>query len=136
GFPAGEGLPIPIPIRAASITPKPDVFNIEGLHQQEPHVTSVMMPFPSNVSPVYQAICRMTENMGLRCHRADDLWDHNAIIQDVVSLICQSAVMFCDLCDKNPNVFMKPEWLTRWVNTLFCWHSTLVMYRSIWDICG
>ncbi|OWF87356.1 hypothetical protein B4916_21560 [Yersinia intermedia] len=78
----------------------------------------------------------MTENMGLRCHRADDLWDHNAIIQDVVSLICQSAVMFCDLCDKNPNVFMKPEWLTRWVNTLFCWHSTLVMYRSIWDICG
>lgn len=33
------------------------------------------------------------------------LWDHNAIIQDVVSLICQPAVVICDLSDKNPNVF-------------------------------
>ncbi|WP_230684150.1 hypothetical protein [Enterobacter ludwigii] len=47
--------------------------------------------------------------MGLRCNRADDIWEHNAIIQDVVSLICKSSVVICDLSGKNPNVFYEAD---------------------------
>ena len=43
--------------------------------------------------------------VGKKCKRADDIWNHDAIIQDVVSLICKSSVVICDLTGKNANVF-------------------------------
>ena len=33
------------------------------------------------------------------------IWNHDAIIQNVVSLICKSSVVICDLSGKNANVF-------------------------------
>jgi len=44
-------------------------------------------------------------NAGLRCRRADDIWENPAIIQDVVSLIDRSRVVVCDCTGRNPNVF-------------------------------
>ena len=37
--------------------------------------------------------------------RADDIWNHDHIIQDVVSLIEKAAVVICDLTGRNSNVF-------------------------------
>lgn len=86
-------------------SPKPDVFAIDALQHPETTQISVMMPFAGNFTPVYNALSKMAEGMGLRCNRADDIWEHNAIIQDVVSLICKSSVVICDLSGKNSNVF-------------------------------
>ncbi|EEW7592580.1 hypothetical protein D6Z18_25025 [Escherichia coli] len=88
-----------------SNAPKPSVFNIDSLQRLDEKRISVMMPFAGNFTPVYKAISDLAEHMGLRCNRADDIWEHDSIIQDVVSLICQSSVVICDLSGKNPNVF-------------------------------
>lgn len=85
--------------------PKPDVFKIDYIHQVEQDQLSVMMPFAADFNPVYQAIQTMAANMGMRCNRANDIWIHQHIMQDVVSLICKSSVVICDLSGKNPNVF-------------------------------
>ncbi|WP_222423821.1 hypothetical protein [Yersinia intermedia] len=85
--------------------PKPNVFNIDELHAPLRNQLSVMMPFAASFGPVYEAIKDMAAELGMVCNRADDIWQHDAIIQDVVSLICKSSVVVCDLSDKNPNVF-------------------------------
>ncbi|ASL95976.1 TPA: hypothetical protein SMF76_004920 [Serratia marcescens] len=85
--------------------PKPDVFNIDHIHHIEQQQLSVMMPFAGDFIPVYQAIQTMAADMGMVCNRADDIWVHQHIMQDVVSLICKSSVVICDLSGKNPNVF-------------------------------
>jgi nucleoside 2-deoxyribosyltransferase len=41
----------------------------------------------------------------MRSGRADNRWDHPAIIQDVVALIDQAAIVICDCSGKNANVF-------------------------------
>jgi hypothetical protein len=37
--------------------------------------------------------------------RADDIWEHEAVIQDIVSLINQSRIIICDCTRRNANVF-------------------------------
>ena len=37
--------------------------------------------------------------------RADDIWEHHAIIQDIVNIIARAKVVICDCSGKNPNVF-------------------------------
>ena len=54
---------------------------------------------------VYAALGLAAETIGKNCKRADDIWNHDAIIKDVVSLICKSSVVICDLTGKNANVF-------------------------------
>ncbi len=39
------------------------------------------------------------------CNRADNIWEHHTVIQDVVSLIDKSHIVVCDLSGRNPNVF-------------------------------
>lgn len=64
-----------------------------------------MMPFSAGFDAVYAALRTAAEAVGKKCNRADDIWNHDAIIQDVVSLICKSSVVICDLTGKNANVF-------------------------------
>ncbi len=64
-----------------------------------------MMPFSAGFDGVYAALGAAAEAVGKKCQRADDIWNHDAIIQDVVSLICKSSVVICDLTGKNANVF-------------------------------
>jgi len=66
---------------------------------------SVMMPFDRASDDVYRSIKDAVENEGLRCQRADDIWKHAHIMQDVIELICTASVVICDLSGKNPNVF-------------------------------
>lgn len=63
-----------------------------------------MMPFDAGFSPVYETLKATVEKVGLRCRRADEIWENPAIIQDIVSLIDRSRVVICDWTGRNPNV--------------------------------
>ena|ERR1700730_18255480 len=66
---------------------------------------SAMMPFHPSFDAVYATLQRTAHAVGLRCRRADDIWENPAVIQDVVSLIDRSKIVICDCTDRNRNVF-------------------------------
>lgn len=82
----------------------PEIFDVpnEGL---QGNLVSVMMPFDSSLNGAYSAIQRATSKQGFVCSRADDIWEHSTIIQDIFSLIFKSFIVVCDFTGKNPNVF-------------------------------
>ena len=83
----------------------PTVFQILDHENIEPTLASAMMPFDVGFNQVFDSINRAAEGVSLRCRRADNIWEHAAIIQDVVSLIDRSRVVICDCTGRNPNVF-------------------------------
>ena len=106
GAPPGSPLrrylqPAGIPIEAA-----PTVFRIPA-EPRNPRLVSVMMPFGTELHPVYATIGKVCGKLGLDCNRADDIFDHSEIIQDVFSLIYRSEVVICDFSGGNPNVYYK-----------------------------
>jgi len=84
---------------------RPTVFHISEHESIEPTLASAMMPFDAAFNPIYDSIREAADNIGLRCRRADDIWENAAIIQDVVSLIDHSRIIICDCTGRNPNVF-------------------------------
>lgn len=84
---------------------RPTVFQIAEHENIEPTLASAMMPFDGGFDAVYAGIQQAAVNAGLRCRRADDIWENAAIIQDVVALIDRSRVVVCDCTGRNPNVF-------------------------------
>ena len=68
-------------------------------------LVSVMMPFASEFDAVYETLQEVAREAGKEARRADDLWKHEAIIQDVVFLLCTSSAVICDLSGHNSNVF-------------------------------
>jgi len=84
---------------------KPTAFQVADPPAIERELASAMMPFHPSFDPVYAKIREVTEAVGLRCRRADDIWENPAIIQDIVSLIDRSRVVICDCTGRNPNVF-------------------------------
>lgn len=84
---------------------RPTVFDIAEHENIEPELAAAMMPFDVAFNDVYVAIQQAAANAGLRCRRADDIWENPAVIQDVVSLIDRSRVVVCDCSGRNPNVF-------------------------------
>jgi hypothetical protein len=89
--------------QAPKLSPK--VFRLEEDSNTDDNLVSVMMPFASEYDKVYETLQGMSEKLRLRCLRADDIWQNEAVIQDVVSLICQSRIVICDCTGRNPNVF-------------------------------
>ncbi len=71
----------------------------------EEDLVSVMMPFDAAFDRIYEALQGAVDGISKRCHRANDIWRHEAIIQDVVSLIERSRIVICDLTGRNANVF-------------------------------
>jgi hypothetical protein len=84
---------------------RPKVFQLAEIENIEPRLVSAMMPFHPTFDAVYATLQRTVEAVGLRCRRADDIWENPAVIQDVVSLIDRSSVVICDCTGRNPNVF-------------------------------
>lgn len=84
---------------------RPTVFQIAEHENIEPALASAMMPFDAGFDEVYASIRNAADGAGLRCRRADDIWENAAIIQDVVGLIDRSRVVVCDCTGRNPNVF-------------------------------
>lgn len=84
---------------------RPTVFELPEHEKIDAVLLSAMMPFDASFNGVHTAITQAAEDTGLRCRRADDIWEAPSIIQDVVSLIDRSKVVVCDCSGKNPNVF-------------------------------
>ncbi len=86
-------------------TPSPTVFNIGQLHTVDSQLISIMMPFDLSFNEVHFSIKNEIESMGLILQRADNVWEHHTIIQDIITLICKSKIIIFDCTNKNPNVF-------------------------------
>lgn len=84
---------------------RPRVFTINDPEVTEDVLVSVMMPFGESFSGVYAAIQGAAQDVGMRCRRADEIWETPAIIQDIVNLIDRAKVVVCDCTNRNPNVF-------------------------------
>jgi len=85
--------------------PRPNVFQLAEHENIEPSLMSAMMPFDASFDAVYATLQHTADAAGLRCRRADDIWENPAVIQDVVSLIDRSKIVVCDCTGRNPNVF-------------------------------
>ncbi|HEX2078477.1 MAG TPA: CHAT domain-containing protein [Longimicrobium sp.] len=81
----------------------PAVFEIPS-GPRDPGLVAVMMPFSQEFAETYQEIRKACEAVGLRCQRADTIWEESTIMQDVFNLIYRSAVTIVDLSGRNPNV--------------------------------
>lgn len=84
---------------------KRTIFNLSDHENIEPTLVSAMMPFHPSFDRVYEALRGAVGAVGLRCRRADDIWENPAVMQDVVSLIDRSRVVIADCTGRNPNVF-------------------------------
>lgn len=89
--------PNPIPI-------SPTAFRIPDV-PPEPTLLSLMMPFSNPFNGVRFAVRRASMECGLECLRADEVWDHDEIIQDIFALIYRSRIVVCDFTTQNPNVY-------------------------------
>jgi hypothetical protein len=92
-------------VRAKQTPRIPTLFNLPEPRRTDPNQLSVMMPFNAKFGVVYDAIERAGKQAGMNCHRADKVWEHSLIIQDIVALIDRSAIVVCDCTDRNANVF-------------------------------
>lgn len=86
-----------------SVSPK--VFSLEAAYSQDDNLVSIMMPFGAEFNPIYSALQQAITSIGMECVRADDIWEHHTIIQDIVNIIARAKVVVCDCSGKNPNVF-------------------------------
>ena len=84
---------------------QPKVFSIPESETIDRSLMSVMMPFGAEFSPVYDTLQEAAADSGLRCSRADEIWENPEVIQDIVTLIDRSFVVVCDCTGRNPNVF-------------------------------
>lgn len=89
--------------RGAGQRPRPKVFQLAD--QIDDDLVSVMMPFDAAYNGVYQTLQASAHDVGMRCQRADDIWEADTVIQDVANLISRARVVICDLTGRNPNVF-------------------------------
>jgi hypothetical protein len=72
---------------------------------RDPSLVAVMMPFDKSFDIVYETIAQASEDAGLASVRADDIWEHDHVMGDVLSLIWRAAIVVSDLTGKNTNVF-------------------------------
>ena len=85
--------------------PTPKVFSVDDAQAPENTLIAAMMAFSSEFDKVYLVLQQMSGALNLRCLRADDIWENDVVIQDIVSLICRSRIVICDCTDRNANVF-------------------------------
>jgi hypothetical protein len=83
---------------------KPTIFKLPE-ERVNPKLVAVMMPFSAEFTSVHAALQDAVAAAGMQCLRADNIWDHDVIIQDVVKLIGTARAVICDLTGKNANVF-------------------------------
>ena len=88
---------------AKRITFSPNVFEIPDVSADD-RLVSVMMPFAAEFSPVYESIKRACKDADFHCQRADDIWEHSILIQDIFRLIFTSRIVISDFSHRNPNV--------------------------------
>jgi hypothetical protein len=107
---------------------KPKVFQFPTSEPFDPDLVAVMIPFSPAFSAVYESLKEGIEAAGMRCLRADDIWERDHILDDVLSLIWRARVVIADLSEKNPNVFYE----TGIAHTLG--RDTILVAQSMSDI--
>jgi hypothetical protein len=85
------------------ITFAPNVFQVPDGYV-ELDLAAVMMSFAAEFNAVHGAIKRACATNGLRCLRADDIWEETTIIQDIFNLVFRAQVVIVDFTGKNANV--------------------------------
>lgn len=83
----------------------PGVFEVPADLLVDRSLVSVMMPFSAAFTSVFDAIKAAAGLQALVCQRADDIWQHSVVMQEVFALILRSHIVVCDFTDKNANVF-------------------------------
>ncbi|HFJ9614117.1 TPA: hypothetical protein ACG4NT_001727 [Stenotrophomonas maltophilia] len=83
----------------------PTQFAVSSPERIDRGLCAAMMPFSAAFTPVYTKLREIAESLGVECRRADDIWEHQNVISDIVSLIDRAAVVICDCTGRNPNVF-------------------------------
>ena len=68
------------------------------------NLCSVMMSFDASFTKVYEAIRKACKATRFRSERADNVWEHSTVIQDIFELIFTSSVVVVDFSGRNPNV--------------------------------
>jgi hypothetical protein len=68
-------------------------------------LVAVMMPFSKGFEIVYETIDQAAADAGLKCARADDIWESDHVMGDVLGLIWRANIVVADLTGKNTNVF-------------------------------
>ena len=89
-------------ITGAKLAPR--VFKFPTELPRNPNLIAVMMPFDGAFDPVYEAIRMAIADVGLVCQRADDIWDSEHVMEDVIGLLWSARVVIADLTAKNANV--------------------------------
>jgi hypothetical protein len=85
------------------ITFAPNVFSVPNV-SIELDLAAVMMPLRAEFDSVSNTILKACTITGLRCLRADDIWEESAIVQDIFNLVFRAQVVIVDFTGKNPNV--------------------------------
>jgi hypothetical protein len=85
------------------ITFAPYVFDVPDA-RVESDLVALMMPFDAGFDGVHEAVRRATATCGLRCLRADDIWEESTIVQDIFNLIFRAQIVVVDFSEKNTNV--------------------------------
>lgn len=85
------------------IVVRPSAFRFPVDAKIEKDLVAVMMPF-AGFDAVYSSLQLACEDVGFRCQRADEIWGHAVIMDDIASLIFRAAVVISDYTGKNPNV--------------------------------
>ena len=65
---------------------------------------AVMMPFAEEFRATYRAIQRACRKLGLSAVRADEIWNHAALYDDIQELIASSPIVVADCSARNQNV--------------------------------
>ncbi|UWU25448.1 hypothetical protein N2601_31155 (plasmid) [Rhizobium sp. CB3060] len=69
-----------------AIQVRPQIFEIPP-KPVDRRLVAVMMPFAAAFVGVYEAISQSAQKAGLYTQKADDIWDHTVLIQDIFGLI-------------------------------------------------
>ena len=87
---------------AASV--RPTVFTLPTHQPRDPDLLAAMMPF-AGFGAVHEALKAAAADVGMTCVRADDIWQHDHILDDVLSLIWRAGAVVADFTGRNANVF-------------------------------
>lgn len=82
----------------------PTAFKLPTDALRDPDLLAVMMPF-AGYDAVYETLRASAADVGMRCARADDIWEKEHILDDVLSLIWKAGVVVADFTGRNANVF-------------------------------
>lgn len=96
-------------ISSESTSDRKVVFSLNILNlpkdNVDPNLVTVMMLFIPSLASVYRSVQSTALQQGFVCTRADDIWDHSTVIQDLFSIIFRSFIVVFDFTGKNPNVY-------------------------------